>query len=134
MTADGNIQAYLSKAEESLASAGADYASGRYNSCANRCYYACYQAAVAALMLAGVLRSAAGIRPEHSFVQAQFSGQLVVRRKVYEPALRSVLGELMTLRLIADYRPGRVSQAQAERALRRARRFVYAVTSNRGVR
>jgi hypothetical protein len=32
----------LLKAEESLAAAASELANGRYNSCANRCYYACF--------------------------------------------------------------------------------------------
>ena len=34
---------FLAKAEESLAGAESEYANGRYNNCANRCYYACFQ-------------------------------------------------------------------------------------------
>jgi uncharacterized protein (UPF0332 family) len=33
---------YLEKAEESLAGAESELANGRYNNCANRCYYACF--------------------------------------------------------------------------------------------
>jgi uncharacterized protein (UPF0332 family) len=62
---------YLAKASESLLTAESEYANGRYNSCANRCYYACFQAAIAALL-------GEGIRPagqwSHEFVQAQFVG------------------------------------------------------------
>ena len=80
-------QADLPKAVESLASAQGDYAATRYNSCANRVYYACFQAAVAA-------RLAVGIRPanprgewSHEFVQSQFNGLLITRRKLYPAAL-----------------------------------------------
>jgi uncharacterized protein (UPF0332 family) len=45
---------YLIKAVESLTSAQIDYMAARYNSCANRAYYACFQAAVAALLAAGI--------------------------------------------------------------------------------
>ena len=45
---------YLTKAVESLTSAEIDFAAARYNSCANRAYYACFQAAVAALLVAGI--------------------------------------------------------------------------------
>ena len=44
---------YAAKARESLASAEADFAVGRYNSCARGAYYALFQAAIAALLLAG---------------------------------------------------------------------------------
>jgi hypothetical protein len=45
---------YLAKAAESLLSAESEYVNGRYNSCANRCYYACFQAAIAALLQEGI--------------------------------------------------------------------------------
>lgn len=45
---------YLEKAEESLAGARSELANGRNINCANRAYYACYQAAVHALMEAGI--------------------------------------------------------------------------------
>ncbi len=43
MTAAGDAQLFLVKAEESLAGAESEYTSGRYNNCANRCYYACFR-------------------------------------------------------------------------------------------
>jgi uncharacterized protein (UPF0332 family) len=42
---DFEVQSFLTKAEESLTSAQDDFAAGRHNSCANRCYFACFQAA-----------------------------------------------------------------------------------------
>jgi hypothetical protein len=41
---------YLTKAIESLLTAETESINGRYNSCANRCYYACFQAAITALL------------------------------------------------------------------------------------
>jgi uncharacterized protein (UPF0332 family) len=35
-----DIMIYLAKANESLLTAESEFANGRYNSCANRCYYA----------------------------------------------------------------------------------------------
>jgi uncharacterized protein (UPF0332 family) len=72
-----DAEIYLAKAAESLLSAESDFAGSRYNSCANRCYYACFQAAVAALIREG-------IHPHgdwgHDFVQGRFVGQLIDRR------------------------------------------------------
>lgn len=51
---DNRVVIYLTKAVESLAGAESEFANGRYNNCANRCYYACFQAAVAALFAAGL--------------------------------------------------------------------------------
>lgn len=118
MTADIAIQTFWAKALENLASAASEAASRRYNASANRAYYAAFQAAIVALLREG-------IRPQggqwgHAFVQSQFAGQLVTRRKVYPAALRDTLPRLEELRERADYGLAHVSQAQAERALRRA--------------
>jgi uncharacterized protein (UPF0332 family) len=82
---------FLEKAEESLAGAESEFLNGRFNHCANRCYYAVFQAAIQAL-------SDVGIRPPgtdgywcHNFVLAQFNGQLINRRKIYSPDLRGAL-------------------------------------------
>ena len=70
-----DITIYLAKADENLRTAESEFANGRYNSCANRCYYACFQAAIAALLREG-------IRPHgqwsHAFVQAQLVGVLTM--------------------------------------------------------
>jgi len=100
------------------------------NSCANRCYYACFQAAIAALLCEG-------IRPAgqwgHAFVQAQFVGVLINQRKRYEPELRRVLSDNQILRDRADYRPELVTATQARRALGRSRLFVAAIQQRGGV-
>lgn len=122
-----DVSGYLAKAEESLASAESELVNGRYNSCANRAYYACFQAAVYALI-------ASGIRPRdprgqwgHDFVQAQFAGELVGRRHRFPTELRTTLDRLFSLRQTADYRPDPVTETEASRAVRRARTFFDAV-------
>jgi uncharacterized protein (UPF0332 family) len=77
--------AFLSKATESLAGAGAELAAGRYNNYANRCYYACFQAAIAALLHAGV--RARSSTWGHGYVQSQFIERLIDRRKGYPATL-----------------------------------------------
>ncbi|HET7035966.1 MAG TPA: HEPN domain-containing protein [Thermomicrobiaceae bacterium] len=118
----------MAKAEESLATATSELANRRYNSCANRCYYACFQAAIAALLRAGIHSP----RPDggwpHAFVQAQFA-VLVTRRKEYPSQLRDALPMLMALRHRADYQPAQVSERQVARAVRTARDFVAAVVA-----
>ena len=125
-----DITIYVAKATESLLTAESEFVNGRYNSCANRCYYACLQAAIAALLREG-------IRPRgqwsHAFVQAQFVGVLINQRKRYDPQLRRVLSDNQTLRDQADYRPALVTATQAGRALRRSRLFVTAVRQRGGV-
>lgn len=122
---DVQRQAWAAKTHENLASAASELANGRYNACANRAYYCVFQAAIVALL-------AAGIRPArdvwgHDYVQAQFAGQLITRRKRFPASLRDTLPRLFDLRRRADYEPAAVSAAQADRAVRRARDFVAAV-------
>lgn len=127
---DDEVAIYLAKATESLTTAESEFINARYNSCANRCYYACFQAAVAALIQDS-------IRPRgdwgHDFVQGQFVGLLIDRRKRYESNLRSVLAENQTLRNQADYEPKNVSRNQASRALDRTRRFVGVIQHPKGM-
>ncbi len=124
-----DITIYLAKATESLLTAESEFVNGRYNSCANRCYYACFQAAIAALLREG-------IRPagqwSHQFVQAQLVGVLINQRKRYDPQLRRVLSDNLSLRDQADYRPALVTATQASRALRRSRMFINAVRQRGG--
>ena len=125
-----DITIYLAKAAESLLTAESEFANGRYNSCANRYYYACFQAASAALLREG-------IRPRgpwnHAFVQGQFVGVLINQRHDYDAQLRRVLADNQSLRAQADYRAELVTATQAGRALRRSRLFVAAVQQRGGV-
>lgn len=127
---EDDIAIYVAKASESLQTAESEFVNGRYNSCANRCYYACFLAAIAALLREG-------IRPRgqwsHEFVQGQFVGVLINQRKRYDPELRRVLADNQTLRDRADYRPELVTATQASRALRRSRLFVTAIRQRGGV-
>ena len=121
---------YLAKASEGLASARADARARRYNSVANRSYYAVFQAAVAALI-------DAGIRPAtddwgHRFVMSQFSGKLIRQHKLLPSALRSTLQELFDRRVTADYSTENVSAGDARGAVTRAGRLVGAVLATAG--
>src|SRR3712207_2097927 len=125
-----DIIVYLAKATESLLTAESEFINGRYNSCANRCYYSCFQAAIAALLREG-------IRPRgqwnHEYVQAQFVGVLINQRKRYDSDLRRVLADNQILRHQADYRAELVTRIQAERALRRTRTLITAIRQRGGV-
>src|ERR671936_191051 len=127
---EDDIAIYLAKASESLQTAESEFANSRYNSCANRCYYACFQAAIAALL-------SEGIRPRgqwsHEFVQGQFVGVVINQRHLYDTQLRRVLSHNQNLREKADYRPEVVSTTQASRAIRRTRTFVAAIRQRGGV-
>ena len=125
-----DISIYLTKAMESLLTAETESINGRYNSCANRCYYACFQAAIAALLSEGIHPTG---QWNHQFVQTQFVGALNNQRKRYESELRRVLSDNQSLRDKADYRPELVTATQASRALRRTRLFVTAIRQRGGV-
>jgi uncharacterized protein (UPF0332 family) len=118
---------YLIKAFASLAGAESEFANGRYDNCANRCYYAVFQAAIAALVHAGRTADRVGRIWDHGFVQAEFIGRLINRRRVYPVRLRQTLSQNRELRDRADYTTQLVSEVQARRALQRSRDFVAAV-------
>lgn len=123
------IEVFLSKAEESLDGAESEFINRRYHNSVNRGYYACFQAAIVALAREGI--TPRGRQWGHDFVQAQFAGELVYRRKLYPPELRDVLPQNLAVRQRADYELQRVSEVQALRALRRARDFVAAIQERR---
>jgi uncharacterized protein (UPF0332 family) len=62
-----DITIYLAKAAESLLTAESEFINGRYNSCANRCYYCCFLAAIAALrrsrLFVSAVRQRGGVAP-----------------------------------------------------------------------
>ena len=124
---------FLSKAEESLAGAESEFANERYHNCANRCYYACFQAAIAALIQADIGPRSPRGQWGHDFVQAEFIGQLINRRKIYPASLRDVLERTYTLRQVADYQAEFVTERQAARALRRARQLVEVIAGGETV-
>jgi uncharacterized protein (UPF0332 family) len=132
MESGGVPSAYLAKARESLVGAESEHVSQRYNNCANRCYYACYQAAVAALTEAGIHPREPHGRWSHSAAQAQFAGELVRRRKRYGSNLADVLSRLFNLRSTADYSTANVAEIQSARALRSSRSLIDAIQARVG--
>ena len=115
-----DADAFLSKSLESLASAEDDLASARYNACARNAYYAAFQAAVVALMAEGISPRR---RWEHEFVQAEFQGRLVYRRKLYPVRLRRALSEAYHARSVADY----TERREADKLVSMARALVTLV-------
>jgi uncharacterized protein (UPF0332 family) len=118
---------YLIKAVASLAGAESEFANGRYDNCANRCYYAVSQASIAALVNAGLAAERGGRIWDHGFVQAEFFCRLINRQRVYPARLRQTLSQNRELRDRADYTTQLVSEVQARRAVQRSRDFVAAV-------
>lgn len=124
---------YLDKARESLETAQAELFNRRFNSSANRSYYACFQAALYALVRAGIRSTRADGRWSHEFVHGQFNGELVDRRHLSPAQLRRTLPQNFRLRQAADYGLERVSDVQAARAVSRAQEFLEAVERRGGV-
>jgi len=120
------IQKYLLKLEESLASAKDDLAKKRFNSCANRAYYACYQAAVALSIKHNLTPTSGKEIRKHEAVQSQIA-TLIKRKKVLPADQRSVLSKLMIVRITADYKPQSISKRKAARVLKTATKFVTLV-------
>lgn len=123
----GHDVLFLDKAQESLDGAESEFANRRYNNAANRCYYACFQAAVHALRRAGIQPPGRKDQWGHDFVQAQFIGELINRRKLYPGDLRQTLLQNYRLREVADYETDHVSEVRAARAVRRTAEFVGTV-------
>lgn len=113
--------AYLSKANESLATAEDCFESGRYNSCANRCYYAMFQAVVAALIRLGVAPPGEWT---HKYVGASVGEHLIKRRKLLPSKFGALYWKVEEFRHRGDYQPANVTQRHASLALRTAREFV----------
>lgn len=128
------VELYTEKAQEFLAGAESEFANGRYNNCANRCYYACFQAAITALLREGIQLTEGRTQWSHEFVQGRFIGQLINQRKMYPTILHDTLPRNMTLRHTADYSVEQVTETQASRAVRRTRAFVEAIVSRGGER
>ena len=115
---------YLTKAVERLTSAQIDVAAARDNACANR---ACFQAAMAALLAAGIRPASPRGDWRYACVQSPLNGLLIIRRKWYPAALRRVLRDTMAVREKADYTPASGSARVASRVLQAAQDFVRAI-------
>ncbi|OQX19474.1 MAG: hypothetical protein BWK80_36795 [Desulfobacteraceae bacterium IS3] len=97
---------FLAKAQENLTAARICFDNGLYNACANRAYYAALHAVVAALAHRGIKRD----KIDHGQVQADFSGELINRRKIYPAKLKSYLPDIQFIRNKADYTDGNVGK------------------------
>lgn len=123
---------FLYKARESLDGARLAHAGSRYSNSANRSYYACFQAAIHALIAAGIVARGQDTHWSHGSIQGQFNGLLIHRRHRYSSDLRTILSDNSEVRVDADYTEKPVSEIAALRALRRAERFVAAIVQREG--
>lgn len=118
-------QIWMEKAAENLAAAQSGFDHGRFNACANRLYYAMFQAGIAAFAKAGSLP--AGGRVGHDWLQANFSGQFIHRRKLFPARFKSYLPAAYRIRALADYEAISVSKNIAANELKKAKECVDAV-------
>jgi len=114
---------FLEKARENLSAAETCFEKGLYNACANRAYFAAFQAAVSALASQGIKRD----RIDHKWVQAEFSGRLIKKRKIYPGRVKSHLADMQTVRNEADYEIQKVTGKVARKQLAGAREILTLV-------
>jgi len=112
---------YWAKAAESLATAELCLERDWYNSCANRCYYAMFQSAIAVLI---GLRATPVEHWTHKYVAASVAGYLVKQRKLLPSRFGALYREVENTRHKGDYDPMSVTQREASKALRIAQEFV----------
>jgi uncharacterized protein (UPF0332 family) len=110
-----DYQAYLSKAEESLATAEDCLTQERYNSCANRCYYAMFQAAVATLIKLGSIPKGDWT---HKYVGSSVAGYLIKQRKLLPTRFGGLYREAERIRHKGDYEVMNVTRREAAKTLR----------------
>jgi len=108
---------FLNKAKENLTAAQVCFENGLFNACANRAYYAALQAAIAALAHKGIRRD----KIDHGQVQADFSNELINRRKIYPAKLKSYLPDIQFVRNKADYTDGNVGRKVVSQLLSKVR-------------
>jgi uncharacterized protein (UPF0332 family) len=117
----------LQKAKENLLDAEEAYLGKRYNACVNRAYYSIFQSALAVLMYEKYLPT----REEnyrHDFVQAEFIGKLIKKKKVFRQELGGYFNYVLVMRQVADYRFTMISEGVANRCLHHAREFVKSIS------
>ncbi len=111
---------FMNKTRENLAAAEICFENRLYNASANRAYYAAFQAAVSALADSGIKKE----KLDHKWVQAEFSGRLITRRKVYPAKVKAYLMKMQIIRNDADYKMRQVSRKKAQRQLTMAREIL----------
>jgi len=114
------IKAFIEKAQQNLIAAQVLIDQDLYDAAVNRAYYASFQAAVAALAKAGIVSQ----KNEHRWVQSNFNGELIKKRKVYPGRIKAYLTDLQKIRNIADYSDICVSQKVTIRQVMKAKKFV----------
>ena len=120
-----SYQAWLDKATENLTAAQLCLDHGLFNACANRLYYAMFHAGAAALLKNGFKPASEKIG--HEWLQSNFSGQLIHRRKIFSGKFRPFINDAYWLRVAADYKADFVARKTVLRQLERAKEFIHAI-------
>lgn len=122
-----NYQIWMDKATENLTAAQLCCDHGLFNACANRLYYAMFHGGIAALIKNGVPLPPKNIG--HGWVQSNFSGQLIHRRKVFAAKYRPYPSDSYWIRVTADYEASPISKKLVSTELKKAKEFINAIHS-----
>ncbi len=112
---------YLNKAANSLKAAQLCFDNGLYDDAVSRAYYCVLKAAIAILVAFG---HSAETQKKHQWVRAIFPRELMKRKKILPRELMTYFTDLQNERESADYEPKLISDKTAERAIKKAQKFL----------
>lgn len=116
---------FYDKAKRGIDDAEMLFVAERYEAAANRAYYACFHAAIALLARFGIEHK----ENPHAWVQAQFSAEIIHRRRIFPRELSPYLQDIRRVRHAADYSEGDLSRKTAIQQLKQAKHFVASLTT-----
>jgi uncharacterized protein (UPF0332 family) len=111
---------FYDKAKRGINDAEMLFATERYEAAANRAYYACFHAAIALLARFGIEHK----ENPHAWVQAQFSAEIIHRRRIFPREMNPYLPDIRRVRHVADYSEDALSRKTATQQLKQAKHFV----------
>lgn len=111
---------FYDKAKRGIADAEMLFNTKRYEAAANRAYYACFYAAIAVLKTFGIEHP----KHPHDWVQAQFSSEIIHRRRIFPKSFAAMLPNIQTVRHFADYREDPIPNSVVAKQLREAQSFL----------
>lgn len=111
---------FYDKAKRGIDDAEMLFDAERYEAAANRAYYACFHAAIALLARFGIEHK----ENPHAWVQAQFSAEIINRRKIFPREISPYLQDIRRVRHSADYSEDALSRKTAAQQLKQAKHFV----------
>lgn len=111
---------FHNKAKRGIEDAKLLFNAERYDAAANRAYYACYHAAIALLARFSIEHK----ENPHAWVQAQFSSEIIHRRKIFPREMNPYLQDIRRVRHAADYSEDALSRKTVTHQLKQAKYFV----------